>query len=176
MKDKNRLQKMSFTAICAAIIIICTWITIPMPSGVPITLQTFAIAFCGFFLGSKYAPITVIVYLMIGAVGLPVFSGFSAGAGVLFGPTGGFLWGFIVMSIICGLSANVKSKLLCVLFSAIGLALCHLMGVIQFSVVTKQPLLSAFLMVSLPFLLKDGISLVIAFVVAKSLKKIKFIA
>lgn len=167
---------MCFSAICAAIIVVCTWTTIPMPSGVPVTLQTFAVAFCGFFLGKKYAPVTVCAYLTMGAIGLPVFSGFGAGAGFLVGPTGGFLWGFIFLSLMCGLSSEVKSKAFKCLFAAMGMVLCHIMGIVQFCIVAKQPFLSAFIMVTFPYLIKDFISLGVAFIIAKSLKKIKFIA
>ena len=72
----NSVQIMTKIAMLAAVIAVCSIISFPLPSGVPVTLQTFATALAGFVLGWKYAPIAVAVYLAIGAVGVPVFAGF----------------------------------------------------------------------------------------------------
>ena len=90
---KFSTRDLCFCAIGAALIAVCAWISIP--ADVPFTLQTFAIfAVCG-LLGGKRGTVSVLVYLLLGAVGVPVFSGMRGGIGVLAGPTGGFLWGYL---------------------------------------------------------------------------------
>ena len=91
----ERTKKLVYTAVFAAITACLAQITIPMPSGVPITLQTFAVAFAGFFLGAKCGLAAVGIYILLGAAGAPVFSGFTGGAPHLIGLTGGFVWGFL---------------------------------------------------------------------------------
>lgn len=99
----EKLRMMLTTALFAAIIGIMAQITIPLPLGVPITGQTLAIGLAATILGSRYGTLSAIVYMFIGAVGVPVFSGMSAGMGVIFGPTGGYIVSFIFSAFIIGL-------------------------------------------------------------------------
>ena len=92
-KKKMSAKDMAFTGMFAAVIAVLSQIAIPLPSGVPVTLQTFAVALAGYTLGMKLGGLSAIVYVLIGAVGVPVFSGFKGGLGSLTGPTGGFIWG-----------------------------------------------------------------------------------
>ncbi|ARF17066.1 biotin transporter BioY [Sporosarcina ureae] len=101
MDSRNKLKMMIVTALFAAIIGIMAQLTIPLPL-VPITGQTLAVGLAATILGSRYGTISVLVYLAMGAVGMPVFSGMSSGLGVIFGPTGGFLIGFIPTAFITG--------------------------------------------------------------------------
>lgn len=94
----------------AAVLAVMSQIAIPMPSGVPMTLQTFAVALAGAVLGWKLGALSALVYLLLGAAGVPVFSGMSGGLGVLLGKTGGFIFGFIFMALLCGLGAAQKNK------------------------------------------------------------------
>lgn len=155
-----KLRKMTAAALLCAVIAVLAQITIPLPGGVPITLQTFAIALCGCCLGWKWGLVTVGIYLLLGGCGLPVFSSFGGGVGWLLGPTGGFLWGFLPLAFCCGL--RIKNQWTALGVSLIGLAACHLPGVIQFSVVTGNSLWQAFLIASLPYLLKDVVSVWLA--------------
>lgn len=93
MRNK-KLQMMIITALFTSIIGILAQLTIPLPL-VPITGQTLAIGLAATILGSRYGTYSTILYLIIGAIGVPVFSQMSSGLGVLFGPTGGFIVGFI---------------------------------------------------------------------------------
>lgn len=169
MRNKS-IQNMTKIALLAAIIAVCSIISFPLPSGVPVTLQTFAIALAGFTLGWKFAPAAVGVYLMIGAIGVPVFAGFKSGFSVLFGVTGGYLWGFIFMAALCGAAVN-KNKVLTIVLSAAGLAVCHLLGVIQFAFVSGSSPLNAFLLASAPYLIKDVMSVAIAYMTALALQR-----
>src|SRR5690625_460424 len=100
--NKSKLQMMIVTALFAAIIGILAQVTIPLPL-IPITGQTLAIGLAATILGSRYGTLSSIVYLIIGAIGIPVFAQMSAGFGVIFGPTGGFLVGFIPTTYVIGL-------------------------------------------------------------------------
>ena len=94
---KFSTRDLCFCAIGAALIAVCAWISIP--AEVPFTLQTFAIfAVCG-LLGGRRGTVSVLVYLLLGAVGLPVFSGFRGGLGALLGTTGGYILGFLALAL-----------------------------------------------------------------------------
>ena len=155
-------------ALMVALIAVCSQLVIPF-SGMPMTLQTFAVAFCGFFLGAKYGFLTLCVYLLAGAVGLPVFAGFGA-TGSLLGLSGGFLFGFLLLALSCGMGKN-KSVRRAFAISLLGLFVCHAVGVLWYHALSGNPLLPSFLLVSLPFLIKDIISLFFAKILAKRVEK-----
>ena len=90
---------MTLSSLFAALLSICAWICIPV-SDISITMQTFGLFLALLLLGGKWGSVTVIIYLLLGAVGLPVFSGFRGGVGHLVGVTGGFLWGFLVSCLV----------------------------------------------------------------------------
>ena len=93
-----------------AVTAVMAQLAIPMPGGVPMTLQTLAVTLAGVILGQQRGTISIVVYLLIGAVGVPVFSSFTGGAGVLIGPTGGFLWSFPAMALIIGYGADHTAR------------------------------------------------------------------
>ena len=101
-ESSKKLRMMIVTALFAAIIAVLAQVAIPMPLGVPITGQTLAIGLAATILGSRYGTLSTILYLIIGAIGVPVFAQFTGGLGILFGPTGGFLVGFIPATLIMG--------------------------------------------------------------------------
>ena len=168
--EHNKVSKtlrIVMAGVFAAIIAVLTLITIPTPWGVPFTLQTFIIALCGYICGAKWGTVSVAVYVAVGLVGAPVFAGFKGGFGVLMGPTGGYIIGFITMVFLCGL--NSEKLYMRAVFSLLGLLSCHLLGSLWFAFVTSTSILEAFAIASLPYLLKDVISVVCAFVIAKPL-------
>ena len=177
---KNKLQKMVMVAVFAAVMAVLSQISIPLPTGVPVTLQTFAVALCGYVLGLGMGGTALAVYLALGAVGLPVFAGFGGGVGAFLGVTGGFLWGFFVMSLLCGLGAKQTRKWLALLLGLVGLLLCDVCGAIQFALVMSTSLPQAFLIACLPYLIKDIVSVVIGYFAAQailySLKKSKLVS
>lgn len=109
--NRQKITTIVLCALFAAITAILSQIAIPMPSGVPVTLQTFAIALCGFYLCTARATVSTVVYVLLGAVGVPVFSGFKGGIASIVGPTGGFIIGFIAMAAISGIAfRNMPEK------------------------------------------------------------------
>lgn len=166
-KTFNLILMAMFTAILA----ILAQVSIPLPSGVPITLQTFAVALTGAVLGWKRGTISTVVYVLLGLVGVPVFAGFSGGPQVFVGYTGGFIWGFIVLAALCGAGASMKNKVLGYAVGLAGLAVCHLLGIIQFMIVAKMSFVKSFLVASMPYLIKDALSVVLAYLLGAAIKK-----
>ncbi len=110
-----KTNEMIKVAIFPALIVATIWIQIPM-AGAPITLQTLFVLLAGLLLGKKLGFISMVVYLLLGVVGIPVFAGFSAGAGVIAGPTGGFLLSFPIAAYAAGfIKERYKSYLLATL-------------------------------------------------------------
>ena len=102
-KLSNQTKKLVYMGLLVALTAALSQIAIPMPVGIPFTLQTFAIAFVAYFLGWKYGVGTICIYIALGAVGAPVFSNFQGGISKIIGLTGGFIWGFIPMVFLTGL-------------------------------------------------------------------------
>ena len=163
----HSVRNMALCALFAAVMAVCSQISIPLP-GLPLTLQTFAAALCGFLLSWRCAPTSVIVWLLLGAAGMPVFSNFRGGFSVLAGPTGGFIIGFVPMSLLCGV--NVKSFPAKVFCAAAGLIVCHAAGDAQFAAVTGMDFKRALAVASLPYLLKDAASVAAAFALARTVR------
>ena len=175
MKNKRTLA-LVLIALFAAIISVLTIIPIPINFlGVPMTLQTFAIAFCGFMLGWKLGLASVGIYILLGGIGVPVFSGMQGGFGRLAGPTGGFIYGFLLMVLLCGLSEYFRRPVLRwvfgILLGTVGLLLCHLCGVFQLSLHREITFWQAATGASIPFLPKDIASVVLAFALAFVIRK-----
>ena len=115
-------RNMVLTGMMTAVIAVMSQIQFPLPSGVPVTMQTFAIALAAYVLGWKYGLISTIVYILVGAVGVPVFAGFSGGVSFAVSPAGGYIWGFLPMAALCGLGMESRGRLRLCLLSFLGLA------------------------------------------------------
>lgn len=150
---------MVYVALFAALTAVLSQISIPMPAGIPLTLQTFAIAFAGFYLGFGKGLQCVFVYVLLGVCGVPVFASFTGGAAKLVGATGGFIWGFFALAAMTGAA--------CV---AVGIVALHALGTAQFAAVTGTSLSAAALAVSVPFVAKDLLSVLLASALAHTVK------
>lgn len=168
--NKNT-KSLIFAALFTAIICVFSQIAVPTPV-LPVTLQVFGVCLCGYVLGAKFSLLSVLCYILLGAVGLPVFYGFQGGAHHLLSLTGGFIFGFLPLTLCCGIFENSKSNLLKILFGIFGVLVCHLIGVLQFSLISSNGLFQSFLIASLPYLLKDIPLCVLAFYIAKFIKRI----
>ena len=129
----------------------------------------------GFYLCTARATVSTLVYVLLGAVGVPVFSGFKGGIASIVGPTGGFIIGFIAMAAISGISfRNMPEKFrvpLRIAMGILGVAACHICGFVQYALVAGKDLLSSFLLVSAPYLIKDIVSVVLAYFAALAISK-----
>ncbi len=168
---KPKLAEVALSALFVAIICVLAQIIIPTPWGVPFTLQIFGVALCGYVLGAKNAVVSIVAYILVGLTGMPVFSGFRGGVHTLFGLTGGFIFGFLAMAFFCGVARNTSKKYLKTIFSATGIIVCHILGVVQLSVVSKAGFLESFVTASLPFILKDLLLVFSAYLIARLINK-----
>ena len=163
-----------FLARCAlfsALLCICSWISIPF-GNLSFTLQSFALILAFFVLGGKGTAVSVAVYLLLGAVGLPVFSGFRGGFGTLLGVTGGYLWGFLLASLVFwGITAifGEKSKICAGIAAIISVYIC---GTVWFSVYAPGAFLAILAQSVLPYILPDAVKFLLAFTLSGKLKKI----
>ena len=154
---RQNTLSVAVAAVFTALIAVSACVAIPLPSGVPVTLQTFSVALTGYSLGVRRSVPALLAYLLLGLAGAPVFSGFQSGPAAVMGKTGGFLVGFVLLVFACGMGYGLKNKPLKFLAGAAGLLGCHLLGVLWFSYLTGTGFLAAAAAVSLPFLLKDAL-------------------
>ena len=166
---------MVYIAISAALIAVCSWISIP--TTVPFTLQTFAVFFVLLALGGRRGTIAAVVYVLLGAVGLPVFAGFKGGIGALLGNTGGYILGFILMGLIYMLITKIMGEktVVTIIALVIGLAVCYAFGTAWFMYVYMRDTGAVGVMTVLswcviPFLLPDLLKMALAFVISKRVR------
>ena len=145
-KSKLTTKQIVLTGMMTAVLAVLSIVTIPLPTGVPVTLQTFAMAFCGYVLGWKLG-------------------------GALLGPAGGFIFGFIPMAMLCGAGIKKGFPGKPFVLGIAGLAVCHAFGVVQFSIITGNTIPASFLAVSVPYIVKDVISVVVAEILGVAVRK-----
>ncbi|MCL2841903.1 MAG: biotin transporter BioY [Oscillospiraceae bacterium] len=170
------MRKISTRDIClisifVALIISLSQLALPLPRGVPLTLQTFIVPFSATILGARRGAIAAIAYLLLGAVGLPVFAGFGGGLGRLIGPWGGFLLSYPIMAFVVGFAADKQRKYWLVVGLVCGSLLNLTMGMVQFAIVTGQSLWAAFLAAMMPFFLPEAIKMIMVFLSAPGIRK-----
>ena len=157
-----------------AIIAVMAQIIIPMPLGVPMTLQTLAILLAGVMLGVKKGTISTVLYVLLGAVGAPVFAGFAGGFGIVFGPTGGFILSFPLLALAAGIGAEKNNKLWLWGGIVAGVVINYMCGVIYFSIATSNDLITSFMACVLFFIPTDILKIVIAGLFGIKVRKLLF--
>lgn len=168
-----------YIAVCAALMAVCSWISIPaIPPLPPFTLQTFAVFLILLLLGGRRGFFTVLTYILLGAVGLPVFAHFTGGVGILFGTTGGYIIGFLFSALLYwGLERFIGGKAtLKITALALGLLVCYAFGTAWFTVVYAREsgavgLGTALAWCVLPFIIPDLIKLALAWGLSTVLKR-----
>lgn len=168
--SKISTKNMVLIGMFAAVLAVVSQLAIPMPSGVPMTMQMFAVALCGVVLGWKFGAASMVIYILIGAFGVPVFANFRGGLAVIFGKTGGFIFGYPFMAMLCGLSVYVKPFWQKVLCCVAGVMLSHLFGTLQFMWLTGLSFPAAALIMSLPYLVKDILLVIAATAIGNTLR------
>ena len=157
----------------AAVIAVMAQISIPMPLGVPMTMQTFAITLAAVVLGSKLSAIASLVYLALGAVGVPVLANFSGGFDKFVGPTGGFLISFPLMAYIIGLGVEHRNAFKGAFVTAVivGTVVNYVVGVAMFVVVAHSTIVVGITACVLPFIPTAIIKAVLACAIGLNLRK-----
>ena len=172
------MKEISLIALFSAIIVVCSLVTIP--SIVPFTLQTFAIFLCLNILGAKKGIISILIYIFLGVVGLPVFSGFNGGIGVLLNVTGGYIIGFIFSALtywlITSLFNKKPRKTLNLIASFSGLIVCYIFGTLWYILLFIKngdtiSFTSAFSICVLPFIIPDILKILLASSISGKINK-----
>lgn len=178
MKSKTfTTTQIVFIGIMAALIAICSWISIP--TTVPFTLQTFAVFLAVGLLGGRNGSITVFIYILIGAIGLPVFAGFTGGLGKLLGTTGGYIVGFLFSALLMWLIEKFFGRKLWVtgIAMVLGVIVCYALGTVWFMVVYAKNTGAITLATTLgwcvfPFIIPDLIKIALALVLSNRLRPV----
>jgi biotin transport system substrate-specific component len=176
-KSSLRISDLTLMALFTAVMAVCSWISIP--AAVPFTLQTFAVFLTAGLLGGKRGTLTVLVYILLGAIGLPVFSGFTGGLGHLLGPTGGYIIGFIFSALVMWLAEKMSGKSMTVLAvsMAAGLIVCYAFGTAWFIGVYTRTTGEVGLMTALgwcvfPYIIPDAIKITVALILSRRLRPV----
>ncbi len=177
--SNKKAKDISLIALFSAIIVICSLVTIP--AIVPFTLQTFAIFLCLNILGAKKGIISILVYIFLGVVGLPVFSGFNGGIGALLNVTGGYIIGFIFSALAFWLITFVFNKksgeIINLIASFSGLIVCYISGTLWYVLFFVKngdtiSFISAFTICVLPFIIPDILKILLASSISKKIRKL----
>ncbi len=175
-KDKPaKITDIVFTALFVAVIVVCSQIIIPLGQ-IPVTLQMVGVFLSASVLGAKWSSVSVAIYILLGIVGLPVFSGFSSGLGYLLGPTGGYIIGFFFTALVVGFITEKlgKSTKVLVISMVLGLLVCYVVGITWFCVVMKSDFIYGVLWCVLPYIIPDVIKIVFSvFMVNRLCKAVK---
>ncbi len=169
---KSNIKELTMIGLCAALMAVFSQISIPLPSGVPITLQPFAVVLISVLLEEKLGTLSILIFIFIGAIGMPVFANFNSGFSAIIGPTGGFLTGFLIMAFIIGAFSKSKNKKLIFTGAYLGLLTNYIVGVLQLSFVLNVNIPEALIIGCYPYILKDLILTAVAVVIALKIKPI----
>ena len=166
-KNTKNIRKMVLASLFAALTAVCAWISLPIPP-VAFTLQTFGVLLTLGVLGGRWGTVSILLYLLLGCIGLPVFAGFQSGAVALPGPTGGFLWGFLAAGVVYWLLEKM-GKLPAMVAAQVVVYAC---GCIWFSLYGgNSGVAAAVLTCVVPYLVPDGVKLALAHSLAKRIGK-----
>lgn len=166
----NITRKIAYGALFTALIAVCSWIAVPVPStNISFTLQTFAVVMAAALLGWKTGTAAVVCYILIGLCGAPVFSGFRGGVGVLAGATGGYIVGFVLTALAVGLSRKFFGmKILPLAVSmALGVMVCYAFGTAWFCIISEITFGKALTVCVLPYIPFDALKIAAAVFIAR---------
>lgn len=174
-QSRKHVRDMAYIALFAALMAVCSWISIQLPGQVPITLQTMGVFLAVGLLGGKRGTVAVLVYILLGAVGAPVFAGFSSG---LTGAASGYIVGFLFSALLMWAVEKVfgTHPVALVISMVLGLIVCYAFGTVWYMIVyanTTGPigLMTALGWCVFPFIPFDAAKIVIAFLVTARLRR-----
>ena len=171
---KGKTKEITLIALMAAVMCILGPISLAIPiSPVPISLGTLAIYLASYLLGMKRGTISCLIYLLIGIVGLPVFTGFTGGIGKVMGPTGGYMIGYIFMALICGFFAEKYNGKIPFSFAGmiLGTAVCYAFGTAWLAIQNNMSFSAALAAGVLPFIAGDLAKIIIVLLIAPQINK-----
>lgn len=174
--DSNKTRDIVYMSVFTAMISICSWISIP--ASIPFTLQTMGVFMTVGLLGGKRGTLTVLTYILLGAIGVPVFAGLTGGVSVLLGTTGGYIIGFLLSALLMwGIETIMGRNQIVLAFSMIaGLIVCYAFGTAWFMLIYTQHsgvigLSTVLGLCVIPFIIPDLIKIGVALFLTNRLKK-----
>ena len=174
VRQRSKTYDLVYVSIFVVLIAICSWISIPFT--VPVTLQTFGVFIAVGLLGGKRGTLAVLVYILMGAIGIPVFSGFTGGIGILAGTTGGYIAGFLFSALIMWGMEKLFGRSTLVLAGSmvLGLLVCYAVGTLWFMAVYAASsgavgILTVLGWCVFPFIIPDIAKIVLALILTKRL-------
>ncbi len=174
---KSRTYDMVYIGVFAVLMAICSWIAIP--TAIPFTLQTFAVFLSVAVLGGRRGTLAVVVYTLLGLVGIPVFSGFTGGIGILMGNTGGYILGFIFSALLMWAIERIfgRKNWILAVSMVLGLMVCYGFGTLWFMAVYAHNFGAVGLMTVLgwcvfPYIIPDLVKIVLALLISRRLSKV----
>ena len=174
--NRSKTNDLVYIAVFAVVMAVCSWISIP--AQVPFTLQTFGVFMAVGVLGGKRGTMAVLVYVLLGAVGVPVFAGFSGGIGALLGNSGGYIIGFIFSALVMWAFEKFlgRKPVVQIISMIVGLLVCYAFGTVWFMVAYARSTGAVGLMAVLgwcvfPFIIPDLIKIALAYVLSGKVRK-----
>ena len=170
---KLSAKHITLIALFAALLAVCSQIVVPLPfTPIPVNLGTFAGFMTGALLPPLSAGVSILVYVLLGCVGVPVFAKFGAGPGVLFGPTGGYIFGYLAAALVISFLLYRKKRPLWLeaLILVLGLAACYAFGTAWYVILTHTPVWAALGACVFPFLPGDALKILLAVFLARRLR------
>lgn len=175
---RTQARDLAYIGVFAALMAICSWISIPVPAPfIPFTLQTMGVFLAVGLLGGKRGTIAVLVYILLGAVGAPVFAGFHGGMGSILGLAGGYIVGFLFTALVMWAMERLPGSRILVLGASmvLGLAVCYAFGTAWYMILYAQrgesaALGSVLAVCVVPFLVPDAIKIAVALLLTRRLK------
>ena len=164
-KNFFTIQELCIIGLTTALICVIAPFSLPMPLGVPMTLQSFIITLMAIVLGAKRGATAALIYILLGAFGLPVFSNFTGGWQCLIGPTGGFILSFPIMAYVIGLGSSLWLGILA------GTVLNFAFGIAMFCLVTESSFTVGFTTCVLPFIPLTIIKWILAYIIGINIRK-----
>ena len=173
---RSKTYDLVYIAVFAVVMAVCSWISIP--AQVPFTLQTFGVFMAVGVLGGKRGTLAILVYVLLGTVGVPVFAGFSGGIGALLGNAGGYIVGFIFSALVMWAIERIfgRKPVVQIISMVVGLIVCYAFGTVWFMFAYTRSTGPVGLMAVLgwcvfPFILPDCVKIALAILIAKRLPK-----
>lgn len=174
--DRRRTYDMAYIGVFTVLITICSWISIP--TAIPFSLQTFAVFLAVSILGGKRGTLSVVVYVLLGAIGVPVFAEFTGGIGIILRNTGGYIIGFIFSALVMWLVESLFGRKLWVqgISMVLGLLVCYAVGTAWFMFIYMRDTGAVGLSTVLgwcviPFIIPDAVKIALALMLSSMLKK-----
>jgi biotin transport system substrate-specific component len=177
VKRQFKTKDLALAGMFAAVLAVISQISIPMPTGVPITIQIFGVSLVGIILGWRLGVLATLVYILIGAIGLPIFANFQGGFNMLLGLTGGYIWAWPIMVFFCGLKPKTSIKplntILYFLLPILGTIINEIIGGLQWAALSgDMSVYGVFTYSMVAFVPKDILLTVIAVIIGMPIRKV----